>query len=48
MVKEGCFLPLKKRKVPEIKDFEVLVKFWPRQGDAMLRIVMLLTLFAVM
>ena len=48
MVKGCCFLPPKTRKALDFKGFEVLVKFWLRQSDAMLRIVMLLTLFAVM
>ena len=47
MVKGECFLPLKTRKAREIKDFEISVKFWLRQSDVMLRIVMLLTSFTV-
>ena len=39
--------PLKTQKAPAIKDFELLVKFWKRQSDVMLRIVMLLPMVAV-
>ena len=40
--------PQKHEKPLKIKDFKGLVKFWLRQSDVMLRIVMLLTSFAVM
>ena len=48
ILKNVCFEPLKTRKAPKIKDFKVLVMFWLRQSEVMLRIVMLLTPFAVM
>jgi len=45
MVKGGLFFtPKNTKSPPEIKDFEILVKFCLRQSDVMLCIVMLLTL----
>jgi len=48
MLKGGCFYPLKHEKSLNFKGFKILLKFWLRQSDVMLRIVMLLTSFAVM
>ena len=39
---------LKHENPLKFKDFKILVRFWLRQSDVMLHIVMLLTLFAVM
>ena len=35
MVKGCCFLPLKTRKAPEIKGFEISVKYWLRRCEVM-------------
>ena len=48
MLKNVCFHPKKHKKPLKIKDFCILVKFWLRQSDVMLHIVMLLPTVAVM
>ena len=47
MVNRNIF-SLKQKLHLKIKDFEILVKFWLRQSDVMLRIVMLFAMLTVM